>query len=157
MRADKILKYARLAKFMADEFSKDSSTKVGALALDPQSYRILATGYNGFPHGIDESIPERWERPIKYEYVEHAERNVIYNAAAEGIALKGAALIVTALPCTNCARGVIQTRMSRVITWRPDEQSEFWQRWKDSFNLSLSMFKEAGVEVVFLDDISNSV
>ena len=153
MRIDKLLKYARLTRTMANEFSKDDSTKVGAIALNPKSYSILSTGYNGFPRGMDETIRARWERPIKYQYVEHAERNLIYNAAADGISLEGATIIVTLPPCVDCARGIIQTQMKRVVTWRPEKGSAVWERWQASAGMSAAFFEEVGVEVVYLDDV----
>jgi len=57
--------------------SKDESTQVGAVIVG-KGHEILSTGYNSFPRGLDDSRPERQERPHKYPYFEHAERNAIY-------------------------------------------------------------------------------
>lgn len=80
MRRDKAIKYFKLANYQADLFSKDTSKKVGALFLAPESLQILSLGFNGFPRGIDETNTERWKYPNKKFHVEHAERNAIYNA-----------------------------------------------------------------------------
>jgi len=49
-------------------------------------------------------LPDRFERPIKYMFFEHAERNAIFTAARHGIRTEGATLYVQALPCVDCAR-----------------------------------------------------
>ncbi len=60
--------------------SKDPSTKVGCVIVNDDNV-ILSTGFNGFPRGIEEDWKDRWKRPEKYHWVEHAERNAIFNAA----------------------------------------------------------------------------
>jgi deoxycytidylate deaminase len=67
--------------------SKDESTQIGAVIVGIDN-EILSTGYNSFPRGMDDSKKERQERPEKYFWFEHAERNVIYNAARIGVSLK---------------------------------------------------------------------
>jgi len=69
--------------------SKDPSTQNGALiivALDEpfRAGAVLASDCNRFPDGVIETS-ERWERPLKYEYIEHAERNSIFTAARKGV------------------------------------------------------------------------
>ena len=68
--------------------SKDPTTKIGALIVGPDR-EIRSTGYNSFPRGLDDNVRERMERPEKYYWIEHAERNAIYNAARCGTTLKG--------------------------------------------------------------------
>ncbi len=80
MTIDKEVKYLRLAEHFAQSLSKDKSTQVGAFFLHPSEYTILTMGYNGIPRGCDDNEPSRHERPLKYSYFEHAERNAIYNA-----------------------------------------------------------------------------
>lgn len=61
--------------------------------------------------------PERWERPAKYEWVEHAERNAVYNAARMGVSTKGcrAYLNWEPRPCIECCKGFIQAGIIEVI------------------------------------------
>jgi dCMP deaminase len=71
--------YLHRAMSFARKFSKDRSTQAGAMFLQPQDFGVLTKGYNGLPRGCDDTAPERQERPLKYSYFEHAERNAIYN------------------------------------------------------------------------------
>lgn len=95
--------------------SKDQSTKVGAVIVGPD-HEVLSLGWNGFPRGVDDNVQERHERPAKYEWTEHAERNAIYNAARHGIALRGATIYVTHAPCAACARAIVQSGIRAVVS-----------------------------------------
>ena len=148
MRLDKAVKYMKLARHLADEFSKDPHTKVGAILLKPESLQVLSLGYNGMPRGVDESQPERWERPLKYKYTAHAELNGICNACRHGCPLEGAIAVVTHFPCCDCARSLIQAGVALVVSVEPDLGHD---RWGESWRLSQSMFEEAGVKVMFVD------
>ena len=59
--------------------SKDQSTQIGAVIVGIDN-EIRSTGYNSFPSGINDDLQERQERPEKYYWIEHAERNALYNA-----------------------------------------------------------------------------
>jgi len=128
--------------------SKDPSSKIGAVLVD-EDHGIVSTGYNGFPRGVEEDgRVYRWARPLKYSYVEHAERNAIYNAARHGTRTKGCTLYFigfgpVTVPCTDCTRAVIQSGIVRVVgaAFKPIPDG-----WKDSLSLSSSMLAEAGVE-----------
>jgi dCMP deaminase len=58
------------------EKSKDQRTKIGAVIVGKDN-EIVSTGYNSFPRGIDDDVEERQQRPEKYFWFEHAERNAI--------------------------------------------------------------------------------
>jgi len=73
--ADWDARFMNLARHIS-EWSKDRSTKVGVVIVGPEN-EVRALGYNGFPRGIDDDAPDRHERPEKYLWVEHAERNAI--------------------------------------------------------------------------------
>lgn len=94
----------------ASRLSKDT-TKVGACIADGK--RSLLTGFNGPPEGVAD-IPERLERPLKYDFVCHAEQNVIASCAREGISTKGRIMIVTHPPCVDCAKLIIQSGIKKV-------------------------------------------
>lgn len=128
--------------------SKDPSTQIGVVIVGSDN-QILSTGFNGSPRGVEESDPTRWERPAKYDYVEHAERNAIYNAARHGVALRGCTMYMIGLghpaaPCTDCARAVIQAGIEYVYVRCYKEASE---RWGDNLRTAAGMLAEAGVRV----------
>lgn len=139
-------RYLRLAHEVG-EWSKDPSTKVGAIAVGAKG-QVLSQGYNGFPRGISDWAARYKDRDIKYKYIVHAEQNVIYNATYNGVSLNGATLYVTGLPvCHSCALGVIQVGIKKVVM--PKQQVK--PQWHDSWELTKSLFKEAGVRWEFVD------
>ena len=93
--------------------SNDPSTKFGCIAVSKDG-AILSTGYNGPPRDVaDWLIP--LTRPEKYTYMEHAERNCIYNAARVGTPLDGCIFYVTGIPCVMCMRAMYQVGASEVV------------------------------------------
>lgn len=141
--------FAQLTILTAQK-SEDESTQCGALIVTV-SNEILSTGYNGLPRGI-KNIPARQERPIKYSYMEHAERNCVYNAARNGIATKGSKMWVTGVPCADCARAIIQAGIIRVYALDGNHQSEsFRARWKESTDFTKALFEEANVVLTIVE------
>lgn len=131
--------------------SKDQSTQIGAVIVG-QDNEVLSTGYNSFPRGMDDSIQERQERPEKYFWFEHAERNAIYNAARIGVSLKNSTIYLTSgLPCMDCARGIVNSGVKtvwckRVCTTKNKE------KWEESQAKSMQLLNECGVQVFFYLD-----
>lgn len=128
-------------------WSKDQSTQIGAVIADKDN-TILSTGYNSFPRGIIDTIDERQERPEKYFWMEHAERNALYNLARTGACSKGATMYLTCdIPCADCSRGIINSGITRI--WVVKTNMDPSKPWLESSIRSLAMFKEAGVDVVY--------
>ena len=147
MRRDKALQYYDLARYMADKFSKDPSTKVGTILLKPVTLQILSVGYNGFARGVDETKPERWVRPTKYNFCVHSEINSICNAARSGTSLDDAIAVVTLYPCCSCCMALIQSGIKTVVTLHPDVGDPTWG---EEFKISKLMMEESGVEIMLL-------
>src|SRR5690554_3205477 len=101
------------------QWSKDKSRKVGCVFVN-EKQAVLSMGYNGFPRGVNDDVKERYERPAKYMWTEHSERNAIYNAAYEDVSLRNSTAYVTFFPCTDCARSMIQCGVKRVVAPEPD-------------------------------------
>lgn len=132
--------------------SKDPKTKIGAVLV--RDRRIISTGYNGLCRGVNDKIKERMVRPVKYSWFEHAERNSIYAAARYGIKTEGTIMFTNSVPCTDCARAVIQVGIVKVIIHKlyEDLSSESQKlkdrsQWVGHNEISMTMFREAGVTV----------
>lgn len=147
MRIDKAKKYFKLAEAQAELFSKDPTTKVCALFLAPESLNVLTSGVNGFPRKVIET-EARWERPHKYDRVNHAEVNGICNAARHGISLQNSIAVITMFPCCDCAKSLIQVGVDMIITRQPNYNDPVWGH---KFRLSTEMFEEVGMKMIILD------
>lgn len=128
--------------------SKDESTHCGAVIVDKYNH-VVSSGYNSFVRGINDDVPERQERPEKYLWFEHGERNAIYSAAFRGSSTKGCKIYVTGIPCADCARGIIQAGIKEVII---EEREEFGKEWEESCKITLQMFKESGVKLRIMEE-----
>ena len=124
--------------------SKDESSKIGAIIVGPD-HEIRSTGYNGFPRGFDDSDPVKQERPLKYKYFEHAERNAIFNAARYGASTKGCTLYCEWPPCTDCARAIIQAGIVRIRLSKA--VSDCPERWQEDMSIAQGMLLDCGVRV----------
>lgn len=122
-------------------WSKDPSTKLGSVIVDDKK-RIVSVGYNGFPRGVDDSADRYNDRPTKYLFVAHAERNALDNAP---MSVEGCTLYITLLPCNECAKSIIQRGITRVVTYRTEREDVF------NWNVMKQMFHEAGVELIFVE------
>jgi len=131
--------------------SKDQSTQIGAVIVG-QDNEVLSTGYNSFPRGMDDSIQERQERPEKYFWFEHAERNAIYNAARIGVSLKNSTIYLTSgLPCMDCARGIVNSGV-KVVWCKRVCTTKNKEKWEESQTKSMQLLNECGVQVFFYLD-----
>jgi len=137
-------RYLGLAREVAS-WSKDPSRKIGAVAVGSKG-QVLAQGYNGFPRRIQDNESRYEDRELKYKLVVHAEMNLIYNATYTGVSLDGSTVYVTGLPvCSECAKGLIQVGVKQVIM-PAEDISEALDTWKKSFELTTTLFAEAGIE-----------
>lgn len=142
------IRFIELAKFVA-QWSKDT-TKVGAVIVNPEDKTPISLGFNGFPSKINDEIEERHERPLKYLYTQHAETNSISNAAKNGQKTKGCDIYVNLYPCSNCAGAIVNAGIKRVFCENKPDFNDI--RWGKSWNISKTMFKEAGIEVIFINE-----
>jgi dCMP deaminase len=135
-------RFMDLAEHVA-EWSKDPSTKVGAVIVN-EKRQVLSMGYNGFPRSVYDCKERYNDRSTKLKFVAHAERNALDNTYTD---VEGATLYSTLYPCSDCAKGIIQRGIKRVVTskaWYENQAKIF------NFDTTETMFKEADVEVVLL-------
>lgn len=120
MDEKKIKAYMDAVKGIAKTLSPDKDTQVGASLVNPRGKQI-ATGYNGFAWGAnDDELPcSRNDKCSngydKYHYIQHAERNILYNCLDEGISTRGCTLLTTLSPCLDCLRACHQAKIKTII------------------------------------------
>lgn len=142
-------KYLNIARSIA-ELSKDQSTKVGAFILGPEGEGGV-WGYNGAPRGCRADEDHRFQnRPEKYFWAEHAERNAIFTAARQGFNTKGCSIVITHMPCMDCARAIVQAGIVRVIVPQPTQ--DMLTRWSEHFLRTQQLFKETGIKLEIVDE-----
>lgn len=130
-------RFISLARYIADKWSKDPSTKVGAVLVDPRR-NVIGTGYNGFPRGVDDASERLNDRDTKYEFTVHAEMNAILTASASAL---GATLYCSHPPCASCTKHAIQVGIKRIVAPAMD-----MARWTASRKHAEEMMREAGVQ-----------
>ena len=121
--------------------------KVGAIVVKDK--RIIATGYNGAPSGVENCLERGYcmRNKLKIEsgtqaelcYAVHAEQNAIVQAAKLGISVEGATIYVTHQPCSMCTRIIINSGIKRIV---------YGLEYPDEF--SLKLLQEVGVELKYL-------
>ena len=131
-QADLDLRYIRMAKIWAEN-SYCKRRQVGAIIVKDKM--IISDGYNGTPSGFENICED--DNGLTKPYVLHAEANAITKIARSGNNSDGATLYVTAAPCIECAKLIIQAGIKRVV------YSEEY-RLKDGIEL----LQRAGIEVV---------
>jgi dCMP deaminase len=140
-------RFIELAKHVA-QWSKDPSTQVGAVLVDPETNLVKGIGYNGFARGVADTVERLHDRPTKYAMVVHAEVNAILMAGSKA---KGCSLYVWpsfSIPCIchDCCKTAIQAGVKEVVGLTPSpEDAERAKRWQDSIDISRVMCDEAGV------------
>lgn len=137
-------RYLQLAKEIST-WSKDPNTQIGSICVG-KSGQILSQGFNGFSRGVRDHSHRLKNRTLKNQLMVHAEHNCIFNATLNGVSLKNSTMYVYGLPvCSECAKGVIQVGIKKVIACHSIEIPE---KWKESVELALLMMKEAGVQSI---------
>lgn len=128
-------RYLRMARIWAEN-SYCTRLKVGALIVKGQM--IISDGFNGTPSGFENICED--ENNVTKPYVLHAEANAITKIAQSHNSSQGATLYVTASPCIECSKLIIQSGIKRVVygeTYRLDD--------------GLKLLRRAGIETIQLD------
>ena len=129
--------------------SPDPRTKIGCVIVGPDNSLVVGA-CNRFPTGIDGTIKSRAEAPFKYTWIEHAERNAIYDAARRGLSTEGCIIFVELSPCVDCARAIIQAGLAEVVINLNRNAEYMSERYSGEHPTALEMLAEAGVRVRFV-------
>ena len=128
--------YLRMAEIWAQN-SYCKRRKVGALLVKDKM--IISDGYNGTPSGFENVCED--ENGVTKPYVLHAEANAITKVAKSGNSSAGATLYVTASPCVECSKLIIQSGITRVV-------------YRDEYRITdgVDLLRRAGIEVEQLSE-----
>ena len=131
--------------------SKDVKTQIGAVIVGSNN-EIRSTGYNSFPRGIEDFHDARQERPEKYYWMEHAERNAIINAARIGVSTDRCTLFLTCdIPCVDCTRAIINSGIKIIFCERGEgAKGEYWS---EHTQRSIKMLQEAKLTVWYYGEM----
>ena len=136
------LRYLRMARIWAEN-SYCKRRQVGALVVKDKM--IISDGYNGTPSGF-ENVCE--DNNVTKPYVLHAEANAITKLARSSNNSEGSTLYVTASPCIECSKLIIQSGIKRVV-------------YAEKYRLTdgIDLLKRAGVKVEYMnpDEMGSSV
>tara|TARA_Y100001938_G_C8061464_1_gene417532 strand:+ start:983 stop:1516 length:534 start_codon:yes stop_codon:yes gene_type:complete len=137
--------YLTKAYVYARQESDDPNTQNGALLVHPVHGPVVGAA-NGFPPNISVKS-ERLERPMKYDYINCAERNVIYKAASRGVNVSNMHLYCPFISCPNCAKAIVSSGITKVVG-HLDIMEKIPKRWQEKCQTGISILKEAGVYVL---------
>jgi len=159
--------YLREAYRFASKYSDDPITQNGAIIVADNTKasleNILAYGTNHFPKNIKKTQERLNDRIIKLFYIEHAERDVIFNAIENKIDLTGKIMYCPWFACSGCARAIIRFNFKEIIGHsEPDkfyeevnrekiEKGEKKSSWKDDIEAGFNILNECGVSYRFVD------
>lgn len=132
-------RYLRMARIWAEN-SYCQRRKVGALVVKDKM--IISDGYNGTPSGFENICED--ESNVTKPYVLHAEANAITKLARSSNNSEGSTLYVTAAPCIECAKLIIQAGIKRVVygeKYRLDD--------------GLKLLRKANIEIIYLNPEHN--
>ena len=127
-------RYLRMARIWAEN-SYCQRRQVGAILVKDQM--IISDGFNGTPSGFENVCED--EAGVTKPYVLHAEANAISKVARSNNSSDGSTLYVTASPCMECAKLIIQSGILRVVF------NELYR-----ITDGIDLLKRAGVECVHI-------
>lgn len=122
-------RFLKLAREIST-WSKDPSTQVGAVLVDPFN-RVISVGYNGFPVGVPDDPEMLNEREVKLACTIHAEENALLFSSGKQV--HGSILYVYPfMPCGPCAAKIVQAGVAEVVSLKCKDPDRF-DRWRELF------------------------
>lgn len=135
---------------LAYDESTDTSTKNGALLVDPNDGHVMVSGVNSFTDPEMASHPKNYERPRKYQVTEHAERAAIYKAALRGIRTRGLIMVCPWACCSDCARGIVLAGIPLVVAHK-QAYDMTPERWKEEVLVGLEILYGSNITYYLYD------
>ena len=134
---------------LSEKNSNDPDTQVGCVLTDENfEIKIQSCNHSNSYNIVD---VEKLKRPLKYKYIEHAERNAIYFAAKLGIKTNNFKMFLSKLfPCCDCARAIVESGIGELYCYEPDWNEE---KYKEEFRISREILEENNVRICFLEKI----
>ncbi len=136
-----------LAYRYAYTLSDDTRTKNGAIIVSENT--VLSYGVNQFPKGVV-LTRDRLISPVKYSFMEHAERNAIYAAWKSGRSLEGTTMICPWFSCADCARAIVASGIKTIVGHKL-RFSEPSPTWGASIDFGNTILDEGGVTRTYYD------
>lgn len=125
-------------------FSRDPSTKNGAVIFPKFPHSYFAAGVNAFPDGVAQH-PDRYaDRDLKMKYTVHAEVNAVATAAKCRVPTGGAWMYCPWAACPACAGAIIQSGIAGLTVHRQAHERTP-ARWKIDIDIAIGMFRERGI------------
>lgn len=138
-------RFLRIAKEVSS-WSKDPSKQIGSVATIDN--RIIATGYNGFPSGIEDKPEWLEDRTIKYDLIIHAEMNLLMDATRTARSLEGSTIYVWGLIiCPNCMKHLIAAGITRFVYVNLYDDPY----WNTEWNTSLKILQKTNKNIETLE------
>ena len=141
-------RFMNIAKEVSS-WSKDPSTKIGAVIVDEQN-RIVSVGYNGFPRNVPDCDDYYENRELKYELIVHAEVNAILNAnkSLDNCRIYVYPTLMHPSVCPDCAKVIAQTGIQEIVSFDAEEN----ERWAPLSKISKFICDSANITYRKIDE-----
>lgn len=158
-KRDFLLKTLRDLLNLKSSKSHDTNRSVGAAIVDLADMSIINMAFNTYTDEVYSALDtSKFSRKEKLFYIEHAERNAIYDAHRTGKlsnrAINDITIITTNFPCCDCMRAIILSGIKTVI-YAADDVFENSENWRDNIAASMKMAELHGIELITDADLLN--
>ena len=140
--------YLREAYLYWEKNSQDKDTWTWSIIF--LNWKILSKWTNKLPNWI-KITDDKLERPKKYLYLDHAERNAIYNAAKKWIKLEWTTMYMPRVPCSPCAVWIINSWI-KTLVMHYLKVIKTPSDWLSDVKLAVDIIIEAGIELIIVDE-----
>jgi len=149
--ADWHIRFLELAKHISS-WSKDPSTKVGAVIVDPKTKKVIGIGYNGFPRKVEDKLERYNDRDLKLKLVCHAELNAILNAngPVDGCSIYVYPTMMNPASCPECSKSIVQSGIKNLFYYKNKNTNP---KWEELENYSKIILEEGDVNCTEIEHV----